>query len=109
MTDLIDRLNAALDEDERIAERINFSGHWVIDLNGEWPIGAEQRMLDHVMRHDPTRVLRQVEGARKILARHQPDAEWCGSCAEQDDYDNLFIVWPCPTILALAEMFGVEP
>jgi Family of unknown function (DUF6221) len=35
---------------------------------------------EHIARHDPARVLREVEAGRRILARHRPDGYGCEYC-----------------------------
>lgn len=109
LDNLIDRLNAALDEDERIAREaaaVDGIAVWSEKREGiflGWELGA------HVHRHDPAAILRKVEGARKILALHRSNHE----CQQLHGDENIDL-WVdkdevCPTVLALAEMFGVEP
>ncbi len=96
MSELIERIKAAIDEDERIAiEATAISGsdpNWVYDENvtpetGPDPIihiggnvipteykrdegWLHPRQAMHAARHDPARVLRQVAARRKLLAWH---------------------------------------
>lgn len=61
-----------IDEDERIA--LNAPRHdWTILLARDAVTGeqTEQRVLDHVMQHDPGRILREVEAKRRILREYQ--------------------------------------
>ena len=86
MTELIDQIKAAIDEDERVAREVG-----------------------------DARVPRQVAAHRKILELHPPFV------ADEDDPDpicetcvegsHLYDVsaYPCPTLLALAEAYGIEP
>lgn len=85
----------------------------------------------HIARHDPASVLRGCAADRKILALHEPlevfagfeqSAYWpahaagrtvfvCKLCDNHDndtgwEQDQLF---PCGTVLALAERYGVQP
>jgi hypothetical protein len=109
MSDLVAFLNARLGEDEVAALRAQEaapeqSGHWHSayardDLDpSDWLIatvplsftpvagpGLNQATAAHIARHDPARVLREVEAKRKILAEIVPamdrmedqiDAEW---------------------------------
>jgi hypothetical protein len=113
---------AALDEEERVAERINHAGHWTLTMNGpDVGIDGEAKMVEHVIRHDPATVLRKVAAARKILELHAAIAiknndgirvigHECSSCfgeAQGWSESHSMLDWPCPTVLALAEMFDV--
>lgn len=94
MSDLVDKLSAAIDEDERIATRAagahGGSAEWQFvpasdDAEPVVAIGdhllhsdyhrAEHPLLpseiQHVARHDPARVLRMVAAHRKILDVHR--------------------------------------
>lgn len=104
MTDLIAKLRAALDEDERVAQgaaalcgchgpkdewsfadddhcgRIEIADdpHSPIrrQLTRRWNRSYEDmRMAHHIARHDPARVLRQVAAMRKILELHEGSHE----------------------------------
>lgn len=136
MTDLIERIKAAIDEDEQVAnaaiEQVG-DGDWeqrgtriVTESNRDREVAdyAIVECIDHIARHDPARMLRQVEGARKILALHQPVAvlnndgvrvigHECKACfdspAPYSEPPYSMTDYPCPTVRALAEMFGVEP
>ncbi|MFJ9558295.1 DUF6221 family protein [Nocardiopsis sp. NPDC101807] len=56
-------------------------------------------LTDHIARHDPARVLREVAAKRAVLALHQ-DAGM-GDCAHSSD--------PCPTLRALAAPYVDHP
>lgn len=73
--DLVSFIAARLDEDEAAAKRVN--GQWqqdapgtgVILIDGEPLIeGHIGGLVEHIARHDPARVLREVEAKRAILA-----------------------------------------
>jgi hypothetical protein len=78
-------------------------------------IAAELDARHFAVNGVPT-VLRQVAAHRKILNEHQPYGDrlrmaWgeitaCGTCGSVDDSPTE---WPCPTVLALAEAYGIEP
>lgn len=96
MDDLITWLRTQLDEDERIAkaasegpwranddtypEAIYAAEHGEVVSGGRW--GGEARCFDsdedvwHIVRHDPARVLREVEAKRAILG----DIQMCQAC-----------------------------
>lgn len=81
----------------------------------------------HIVRHDPARVLRQVAAHRKILDLHDYISK-TGHCAFFDrergihrtqcwhcpgcggrDWDIDGFNSPCPSVLALADAYGIEP
>ena len=91
MTDLVAFLRARLDEDEAVARDATtdcgMSAEWneptsgcldvgLPDHGGEdwqdyvWPQG-DSRVTRFIARHDPARVLREVEANRAILARYE--------------------------------------
>ena len=89
----------------------------------------------HIARHDPARVLREVDAKRKILAEHPVDADllaWSlgaaevvagrasplsrcmrctvplpDACEDEDQYER--VEWPCPTVRALAAVYSDHP
>jgi hypothetical protein len=82
-------LAARLDEDEAAAKA------WL-------PFGnPDAAAREHIARHDPGRVLREVAAKRAILAVHWPCANsghtWCGADHEE---------WPCRTVGHLAAVYS---
>lgn len=101
MDDLVQWLGQQLDEDERIAKAAT-DGPWHVDhelypesinaadgvqviAGGRW--GGEASVFEstedalHIARHDPARVLREIDAKRRMLARHHaapvpPGSEW---------------------------------
>ncbi|MFL1903108.1 DUF6221 family protein [Streptomyces tauricus] len=85
MDELVRWLGEQLDEDERIARAVEdrsapFDGQWMADgnsavrtLNGHvlfYRHGADPLkpgLVDHVVAHDPARVLREIEAKRDLL------------------------------------------
>jgi hypothetical protein len=64
MSDLVEFLTARLDEDEAAARA------WL-------PIGnPDAAAREHIARHDPARVLREVAAKRAILAGHSTVTGW---------------------------------
>jgi hypothetical protein len=97
--DLIAFLNARLDEDEAAAKA------WL-------PFGnPDAAAREHIARHDPARVLREVQAMRAILAAHphvtQPWGFGCEVC-DNDDGNLLCTGW-CPTVRALGTFYGDRP
>lgn len=149
MNELHERLNAALDADERLAlacdsrrwkigrtsgplgrvdncshiceeNRGDDYGRMVFDVTGSgYPSSRHQAQAEHACRHDPAAVLRQVEAIRKLIAAHpyedrgDPDEPslLCLACGEFSDQYVLGYMrysWPCPTIRAVAQAYGVQ-
>lgn len=129
MTDLIERIKAAIDEDERIVrEVLNVSGDdrdqptWTVEtfvgdyanychvntFGEEVGCGREgfggEELAAHIARHDPDRVLRHVEATRKLLGQHLPNGDQdfplCDECSGR--------TWPCSPIEALAAIYGIK-
>ena len=70
MTDIVAFLNARLDEDEAAAKEawgVEWDWRYVARPFGEHPSIAH---TVHIARHDPARVLRDVEADRVLLALH---------------------------------------
>lgn len=133
MSDLIERLRAAIDEDERLA---NLMPPWPWTVNADEVLATDgdlvcepfalsnnqlRNMAAYIVRHDPARVLRMVAAHRKILDGHPPFpvrqngngrvfAYECATCHEKGTWENepLRQDWPCPTLLALAEAYGLD-
>jgi Family of unknown function (DUF6221) len=155
---LVDRLRAALDEDERMAKAALFHprtwdetvGDNVIigEDDGQWKAdgreivsanqfraaaddyqdaihiydegGHTEEQAEHIARHDPARVLRQVAAMRKILDEHDFQLKidstmhgkellcFCPGCGGRDWEFESVGYQPCPTIRALAENYEIE-
>lgn len=89
----------------------------------------DEDVANHIGRHDPDRVLREVEAKRAILAEHPADQngfKWinggatrvpdmrCATCHEvpdDPDYDNCCddFAYPCPTVLTIAAVYADHP
>lgn len=128
MSDLVEFLRARLDDDEQVALAAAEGGP-------DWPDSPSERMtpaLAHARRHDPARVLREVEAKRCIVAAHKQvpftdvnlgmiDAQVCFTCCsrmdmpddleEPDgwDFPRVKTPFPCPTLRLLAAPFADHP
>lgn len=129
-TELIEQIREVLDEDERIARATMLTesddGQWVEthDPDTGEPNGVlghcmhiglmrgggdldDPAQARHIARQDPKWTLALVEAHRKILDAHPVVTKdgfrpWCATCDDQtQDY-------PCETVLALAEAYGIE-
>ena len=111
--ELVDFLRARLDEDERQARaamtfqaaewRVETSG--IITTSADTDVYTDDRELaEHIARHDPARVLAEVEAKRDAIVLHGGDLRmqlmFCSHC-EQDT--------PCPTLRLLARPFRDHP
>lgn len=104
MSDLIERLRAAMGEEEWIARAAGWH-RWELRVdkviatgNGRIVAGNHYHHdATHMVRHDPASVLRKVAGARKILA-----------LIEHQLSDDAGDVTAGDMLRGLAEMFGVE-
>ncbi|WP_027930682.1 DUF6221 family protein [Amycolatopsis thermoflava] len=125
MSDIRDRLIAAIDETEHIANaaaekaREDYGDsrtglHW-IGIGGtleavDDPAGRASAEFDkvgyHVAHHDPASVLRRCAADRKLLELHEPQGsrKYCGECGGTD----YPVSWPCPTLQYLAEGYGIS-
>lgn len=143
MTDIAAFLTARLDEDQAVAEAAAAidPGPWTADASdkgfpngrsgagsgivyaaddiGLWDCEGSNTLCmtapsaEHVARHDPDRVLREVAAKRAIIAIHAPKdvdaaddtgdrlATVCGNC----DYE----AWPCQTMFFLAAVYADHP
>lgn len=111
---------------DRIDETFHVHGNaWDIATIHTGPVGdpdqvdvyAQQRdNAIHIARHDPGRVLREVSAKRAILAEHTNDEGQCSRCLDSDGVQWAAAgavaytrMWPCPTVLALAEVYATHP
>jgi hypothetical protein len=131
--DLVQWLWAALDEDERIARRAGDSfrqiGETGVIVATEGDRAEEcasanwTGVAEHIVRHDPARVLRELEAKRRVLARHRaapvpPGNEWIGEypycAAHAYRVADGTVVYPvelkdCPELRDLAAPYSDRP
>lgn len=109
MHDLVEFMNARIDEDERGAREAfssqfdpengwgtrHYEGDRQTIITPHVGIAHEAVQADHIARHDPARVLREVEAKRKIL--NAAVVAWNSSCDPTDTF------WPqlAPTLKAI--------
>lgn len=86
MKDLLDFIRARLDEDEAAARESHYEGQrWLTEEEGvhRWPEDELVHMADrkadarHIARHDPARVLREVEAKWHIVRDYERAARAC--------------------------------
>lgn len=117
--ELVDFLRARLDEDEAAAKKAK-PGPWHADGDRGGVYGAHptDEVVDytesaaHIARHDPARVLAEVEAKRQLLDLHQPaeteyvDGDICYTC---DDLRGVEPAYPCRTLRLLALPYANHP
>jgi hypothetical protein len=63
-------------------------------------------LTPHIATHDPAHVLADIAAKRKILDLHQQrEPGWCSTCDVPSDVKGNEA--GCPTVLALAEAYGI--
>ncbi|MCX4540485.1 DUF6221 family protein [Streptomyces sp. NBC_01565] len=109
MDDLVQFLRARLDEDEQTA-RAATPGPWAVDGGSVYVGRPINEVVDysesaaHIARHDPARVLAEVDAKRQMLDIHAAmDSKGeritgCTTCSWRDYMDDLWVSWPCPTL-----------
>lgn len=135
--DLAAFLNARLDEDEaaavaaaeadrRYGGRPNWSafGNIVIDAGDpDWaavdlsPCFEDASVGAHIVRHDPARVLREVEAKRHILIEHETRNRGeghdgrprCHVCTAIANGQARRFAAPCPTLRMVASIYSDHP
>lgn len=137
MTDsLPDRLRAAIDAEEAQAHALPPFPWRVFPDDDDQVLAADdlpvaeafalssnqQRLVaEHIARHDPAAVLRRCAADRKILDLHRNDGGNCSTCRGEPEREVLWdgtdetwswtsppVEFPCGTVRALAEAYGVE-
>ncbi|MEU2510536.1 DUF6221 family protein [Streptomyces syringium] len=132
--DLVAFLHARLDEDEQAA-RACASAPWAIEIppmvhvsakavrDSKWKWGtlgyvaSVERDADrvHIVRHDPARVLAEVEAKRRLLKLHEPrhdDYTWiCDTCSRYDTERQMRVYEyaPCEHLKILALPYSDHP
>ena len=130
MSDLVEFLKARLEEDEHFARRTR-SGEWTFDELGQLLVNQGQTISkianlgvanfgQHIARHDPARVLRQVAVGRRTLALHSPaqpgrydrnDVYECQGCGVEgpNEWAVTENIDECPELRDLASIYEGAP
>lgn len=120
MDDLVEWLCAQLDEDERIARAAaeELGADWFYEdgyvrARRELDLVAtgtqdflEEERGEHIARHDPARVLREVEATRRLVALH---ARAYHQCVTEDGPTQWHAADPCTTLRLLALPYAARP
>lgn len=120
MNDLTTRLATAINKDERAAHYVlsdyaNHQPEWnelstgVLNTGDDLlPLG-DGPLARFIAHNDPASVLRHCTAHRKILGLHTRTPEGdCRECGTPGD-SGQSVTWPCVTLLALAEYYGIQP
>lgn len=125
MTDLAEFLRARLDEDAAVARAAPADsieateGMWetkylVLHDNAQTTVTAEMdaRLAEHIARHDPARVLAEVEAKRRIVEKHGPTPPGYTWVGDDDDLmpacsvcGDMTVAFPCPTLRLVASVY----
>ncbi|MEU3683745.1 DUF6221 family protein [Streptomyces sp. NPDC030592] len=131
MDDLVQWLRAQLDDDERTAraatgeewDAIAPSQPYVIfdvaahkankTLETVGRVAAVERAEDraHIARHDPARVLREIDAKRQLFAIHrsEPNPDWDRPGVDGRSCTCCITQYPCPTLRLLALPYADRP
>ena len=130
LSEMADFLQARLDEDESAArEAAGLTENWVADrpalgvvlVDGEPLIeGHITGLTEHIARHDPARVLREVKAKRAIVAMHrlvfedyrdgdgmERSSADCAKCGTDGRYTSD--TYPCNTLRQIAAVYSDHP
>ncbi|MEV7358190.1 DUF6221 family protein [Kitasatospora sp. NPDC091276] len=129
-TDLIAFIRARLDEDEREALAVLWAGSgnrldWTLVASATIEIGTEtigtddRNVASHIARHDPARVMAEVDAKRRLLDLHGPltlrggagarcfdTTTACRSCEPPQFPEHAY---PCATLRLLALPYADHP
>jgi len=109
--ELLDFLRARLDDDEQVA-RAAKPGPWAADGGGVHATHPTDEVVsytesaEHIARHDPARILREVEVKRRIMEKHGASDRMeysyflCTGCSDGH---------PCDTLRLLALPYDDHP
>ncbi|NUV54536.1 hypothetical protein G6W51_16790 [Streptomyces coelicolor] len=121
MDQLVEWLGQQLDEDERIARRAGDSfrqiGETGVIVATEGDRAEEcasanwAGVAEHIVVHDPARVLSEIDAKRQIIALHhqledaQEMLDFCATC----DVTGKYPEYPCTTLRLLALPYADRP
>lgn len=117
--ELVAFLRARLDEDQQAAQEAAEQvgdGQWeqrnvrivtTADRDRDVAEDVIYECIEHIARHDPARVLAEVNAKRRIIDLHEPDEferDRCKSCRRDESgwEGSVPAEWPCATLRLLA-------
>lgn len=117
MDDLSTLLLAAIEETERLANDarglVGFVTDWWDSEALHDRLGMSRADALHIHRQSPSSVLRRCAADKRQVERHARKTAWidddrnapvCACCGTHYEYP---VRWPCPTLLDLAEGYGL--
>lgn len=119
MSDLAEFLKARLDEDERVAKRA-YGRSWdaddVVEDGAIWVLSEDMHLgqmepasAPHIARHDPARVLAEIEAKRQLLKSHRDYEGVCPRCFDWQNKPVQREVFPCEVVRLLALPYAAHP
>jgi hypothetical protein len=139
VNDLIEFLRARIDEDAEVAASADDGPWWVEDTSPRhWgeerdaEVACSQGKVamlgydrsggvnaEHIARHDPARVLREVEAKRRVLDRHHAGVRYehdrhvrqCIGCGTEGEFDDPVTedINDCPELRDMASIYADHP
>lgn len=113
MTTLLEFIEARLAEDEQTARaaiaEVEQGASWLAITDDVWKraVFDADRIADHIARHDPARVLREVQAKLAALALHSPHHHGaCPTCWRVTARSSTREDFPCPTLRLLAAPYA---
>jgi hypothetical protein len=112
---LLDMLS--MDESAALGARATTDGHWndaspipndvsLYSASGKLTVGQHR----HIARHDPARVLAEVDAKRRIIEQHHCSGVTCPRCSlGTEDGEVVFERDPCGTLRLLALPYAGHP
>ncbi|MFH9812494.1 DUF6221 family protein [Streptomyces olivaceus] len=125
---LVEFLTECLDDDERTARATEWDGSgnrlsWelaasaTIDVGEDEFYAGDRTIANHVVAHDPARVLREIDAKRRTLERHTPHSSGTADCSVHCERAHPGVQvcnhdgrrWPCPDALDLTAGYADRP
>ncbi|MEU9002986.1 DUF6221 family protein [Streptomyces sp. NPDC048551] len=94
---------------------IDRDGNDLWDCEGASSLSMTSESAEHAARHNPARVLAEVDAKRQLLQAHGPlnvqgdPFTGCTTCSWRDQMDELWVQYPCPTLRLLALPYADHP
>jgi hypothetical protein len=93
------------------------TGLGIAAMDSTWDACIAVTDAEHVVRHDPARVLAECASKRVVIEHHGPGDNWhrdyCETCAEWWDSEvgegPPPVRFPCPTLRAVAAVYADHP
>jgi hypothetical protein len=112
VSDIVEFIRERLAEDEQWALGVRgVSWEWLWALNTAEELDSSVAV--HIARHDPARVLREVEAKRRVLARHHRVPDEVAIRLDLENVPDLcngcYQTWSCDDVRLLALPYSDHP